>query len=79
MRRAPRDIDIASLIDAATAKFGSQAKLAKAAGISQAGISHAKIENRVSAELAVIIDKATNGEVSKSDLRPDLWPREAAE
>lgn len=28
----------------------------------------------ISAEIAIAIDRATAGEVSKSALRPDLWP-----
>lgn len=33
----------------------------------------------VTAEMAVAIEKATGGVVSRQELRPDLWPQEAAE
>lgn len=32
----------------------------------------------ITADLAVNIEDATNGAVSKSDLRPDLWPTSPA-
>lgn len=52
---------------------GSQGKLAKAAGVSQTSIWKALQAERVSAELAVMIDRATGGEVGKHQLRPDLF------
>jgi DNA-binding transcriptional regulator YdaS (Cro superfamily) len=62
------------LIIQAIALAGSEAKLGAAAGFSQNAIWNAKRKGRVSAELAVGIDRATNGVVSKSMLRPDLFP-----
>lgn len=65
-------------IQAAVVIFGSDAKLAAAAGVSQNAIWKAKrrVEkgHQVSAEMALKIDQATGGRVSKSTLRPDLWP-----
>lgn len=58
---------------------GSEAKLAALAGVSQPAINKAKQAGRVSAELAAAIDRVTNGAVSKSDLRPDLWPPASAD
>lgn len=70
------------LIAKAVESVGSQAKLATAAGCSQQLISlllQGKV--RVSAENAIKIDAATNGEVSKHDLRPDVFeaPAERSE
>lgn len=54
---------------------GSQAKLAAALGCSQAKISWLVITaGLISAEDALAIDRATDGVVSASDLRPDIWP-----
>lgn len=62
---------------------GSQAALAEKIGLSQQGVSWLLNEApQVSAEIAIAIDRATNGEVSKEKLRPDLFDakaREAAE
>ena len=59
--------------------FGSQAKLAGAAGVSQQTISAAlKGSRAISAELAVAIEKATRGTVRRADLRPDIFSRERA-
>ena len=65
-------------LDRALAAFaGKQRQLARAAGVSQSAISQAVSAGRVSAELAVKIEAATNGSVSRGDLRPDLWPANA--
>jgi len=53
---------------------GSEAKLGDACGVSQAAIWKAKKVGRVSAELAVRIERATDRQVTCADLRPDLWP-----
>jgi DNA-binding transcriptional regulator YdaS (Cro superfamily) len=68
-------MDTRSLIEAAIAKFGSETKLAKAAGVAQASINEAKRKGQVGHRLASAIDLATGGAVSKHDLRPDIWPR----
>ena len=52
---------------------GSQAKLGKASGFSQHAIWLALQSGRVSAELAVGIERATDGLVSRKELRPDLF------
>lgn len=57
---------------------GSQGKLAKAAGCSQNAICQSLKRGRVSANLAVAIEEATGREVTRGQLRPDLWPTEAA-
>ena len=61
-------------LDRAIAHFGSQAKLGRAVGLSQAAIYKMRAERRMPAEIAKAIDEASAGSVSKSDLRPDLWP-----
>jgi DNA-binding transcriptional regulator YdaS (Cro superfamily) len=53
--------------------LGCQHKLAAACGVSQALISKAKIDGRLSARLAIAIHRATAGAVPGSALRPDLW------
>lgn len=52
---------------------GSQGKLAKAAGVSQTSIWKALQADRVSAELAVRIERATDGVITAHHLRPDLF------
>jgi DNA-binding transcriptional regulator YdaS (Cro superfamily) len=59
----------------AIGQMGSQPKLAKAMGCSQSKISWLLLTaEQISAEDALLIDRATDGEVSASELRPDLWP-----
>jgi DNA-binding transcriptional regulator YdaS (Cro superfamily) len=63
-------------MEAAITIAGSEAKLGALAGYSQNAIWYAKRNGRVSAELALSIDKVTKGVISKSQLRPDLYPPE---
>jgi DNA-binding transcriptional regulator YdaS (Cro superfamily) len=66
---------IRAYIETAIALLGSQAKLADACGVTQASIWQAKKAGRVSAELALLIERATGGEITARQLRPDLpWP-----
>lgn len=59
----------------AVSKLGSQNRLAEAMGCSQAKISWLLLTAKdISAEDALLIDRATDGEVSAADLRPDIWP-----
>lgn len=59
----------------AIGQVGSQPKLAKAMGCSQSKISWLLVTaEQISAEDALAIDRATEGDVSASELRPDLWP-----
>jgi DNA-binding transcriptional regulator YdaS (Cro superfamily) len=53
--------------------LGSEVKLAAACGVTQPAISKAKLRGRISVRLALRMHQATNGEVSASELRPDLW------
>lgn len=53
---------------------GSQEKLAKAAGCSQQQISYLLNEAKsITAEMAIAIDEATGGAVSRATLRPDIF------
>jgi DNA-binding transcriptional regulator YdaS (Cro superfamily) len=65
--------NVQQLIEQAIRRFGSEAKTAAAAGVSQPVVNEAKRTGRVGPKLAIGLDKATNGEISKSALRPDLW------
>lgn len=53
---------------------GSQQKLADAAGCSQQQIAYLMNEAKgISAEMALKVEKATGGEVTRHDLRPDIY------
>lgn len=65
-----------SPIERAIEIAGSEAKLGALIGCSQVAINKAKHRGSVSAEMAVAIDRVTEGKVSKSELRPDLFPKE---
>jgi DNA-binding transcriptional regulator YdaS (Cro superfamily) len=66
---------IRALLETAIALLGSQAKLADACGVTQASVWQAKEAGRVSAELALLIERATGGRITARQLRPDLpWP-----
>lgn len=72
----PTPDEVRSLIAEAAKRFGgSETKLATAAGCSQNAVWAAKRAGRVSAELAVALERATDGEVPRWRLRPDLWSR----
>lgn len=53
---------------------GSEAKLAALIDFSQVAVNKAKHRGKVSAEMAVAIERATKGAVTTNALRPDLWP-----
>lgn len=56
----------------------NQAGLAKLSGVNKATVSR-WARGRVSAERAIKIEEASGGKISRSDLRPDLWPPAPAE
>lgn len=71
-------VDWKELLKRAIGKLGSQNRLAEAMGCSQAKISWLLLTAKdLSAEDALAVDRATDGEVSASELRPDLWPTKA--
>lgn len=62
----------------AVAHFGTQHRLASAIKCSQQHISKAMMGDiGIAAEYAIAIEKATDGAVTRSQLRPDLWPEDA--
>jgi DNA-binding transcriptional regulator YdaS (Cro superfamily) len=62
------------IIERAIDIVGSQQKLAEAIGLSQQGVSYLlKQAPRVTAEVAVAIERATNGEIRREMLRPDIF------
>lgn len=52
---------------------GSQQKLADRIGFSQMAVCKALKAGFVSAKMAVAIERATDGQVSRVELRPDLF------
>lgn len=57
--------------------LGSQPVLAREIGCSQSKISWLlQKAEKIDAEDAVAIERATGGQVTKNQLRPDLWPSE---
>lgn len=53
---------------------GTQKALADGIGISQQGVSYLLTDAKdCSPEIAAAIDRFTQGKISKSDLRPDIW------
>jgi DNA-binding transcriptional regulator YdaS (Cro superfamily) len=57
--------------------FGSQPVLAREIGCSQSKISWLlQKAEKIDAEDAVAIERVTGGQVTKTQLRPDLWPSE---
>ena len=61
------------LIQAAIDQHGSQAKLAMAMGCSQQQIAYLLKASSITAEMALKVDEATGGAVSKHSLRPDIF------
>ena len=54
-----------------------RAELAEALQTSPAYVSQlASGHRRITAEMAIKIERATNGEVTRHELRPDLYPEE---
>lgn len=63
-----------NLIARAVKLKGSQQKLAEAAGCTQQQISYLLNEaSGISAEMALKMERATDGAVSRHDLRPDIY------
>ena len=70
--------DFRTLIQEAVRAKGSQQKLAEACGVSQQQISYLLNDAKeISAEMAAKIDVATEGEIARSALRPDIFGAQA--
>lgn len=67
-----------ALVASALEDFATEQKAAEAFGVSQPVVNEAKRTGKVGPKLAMGIDRATGGKISKSDLRPDLWPKAEA-
>ncbi len=63
-----------SLIERAVRHHGSQAKLAAKMGCSQQQIAYLLKASNITAEMAIAVDTATDGAVSRHQLRPDIFP-----
>jgi DNA-binding transcriptional regulator YdaS (Cro superfamily) len=61
------------VLERAIQHAGSASALARACGVKTAAITNAKARGTISPELALAIDRATEGAVSASEFRPDLW------
>jgi DNA-binding transcriptional regulator YdaS (Cro superfamily) len=59
-----------SLID----RYGGDTQLAKALGCTQNAVWSARRRKSVSPQMALAIEKLTQGEVNRSSLRPDVYP-----
>ena len=60
-------------LNKAVALAGSETRLSRATGYSQPAINKARRKGRVSAELAIAIERALAGAVTRAELRPDLF------
>lgn len=56
---------------------GSQTRLAQLVGCSQQAVAKWIVRGRAPAERVLSIEAATNGAVTRHDLRPDLYPVES--
>lgn len=58
--------------------LGSQVKVAAACGVAQQTVSERiKVGGKVPAEWCLPLERATNGDVTRHQLRPDLYPDES--
>ena len=62
-------------LDRAVLFFGTQSSLARALGVCPMAVSHWQTRGVPPARV-IAIEAATNGLVTRSELRPDLWPPE---
>ncbi len=60
-------------IDIAVKEFGSVNALAASLGVRQSAISNWRARGRVPAERCIVIERVTNGAVSRYQLRPDIF------
>lgn len=66
--------DARNLLQKAINKAGSQQALAAAIGVSQQHVSYLMTKaRRIPAEIAIAVERATDGEVSRNELRPDIF------
>ena len=58
------------------AACGSQAKLAAICGVKPMAVSQWKLRGRIPADKVLLVEKATGGQVTRHEMRPDLYPVE---
>lgn len=71
-----RKMETISAIEKASMILGGQAKLARALGVTAQSVT--KWKRRIPAERVLGIEAATNGYVTRHELRPDLYPESTA-
>jgi len=64
-------------LDKAIEIVGSQTSLASKLGVSPQAVQQWVIKKKPPASRVLQIEKAVNGEVTRSELRPDLYPPDA--
>lgn len=65
-----------SAVKRAIRKVGSQSNLARLVGVTPQAVQQWTAANRVSVRKVLDVEKATG--ISRHDLRPDIYPRDAA-
>jgi len=63
-----------SLVEKAIKKAGGAAALAKRLGISEQAFTYWKRKGRIPSDRVIGVEKATGGQVTRQQLRPDLYP-----
>ena len=63
-------------LERAIKKVGSARELAHRVGVTTQAVWLWRNGTTPAPERVILIEAATDGEVSRHDLRPDLWPRE---
>lgn len=71
-----RKMETINVIEKASTILGSQAKLAKALGVTNQAVT--KWKRRIPAERVLEIEAATKGGVTRHELRPDIYPESTA-
>lgn len=67
-----------SAIQKAIEHVGGVSALAGRLGVSYQAVQQWERAGRVPAERALEVERATNGEVTRQQLRPDLYPKDRA-
>lgn len=68
--------DATPLFDAIVAATGTQSKLAVKLGVSRSVVSQWKRRGRIPPGWVIPVERATQGQVTRYQIRPDLYPVE---
>jgi DNA-binding transcriptional regulator YdaS (Cro superfamily) len=68
-----RNVEVRRALERAIRLAGGQSNLARMVGYTQNGIWKAKENGRVTPELAILIEEATDGRVRKEQLAPKIF------